>query len=261
MGTESMGVAQNIILTHFFTGKEIALALALNVSSSRLGTILNNWVASSICVTLGVPAAFLLGAIFCLVSVIGCVELSRTIAAEEAEFAASHTPNEDSILTSARQAKRQFWIVASVCIAGYCSVIPFTSVFMAYRPVGVSQEVAGHIISIVFMISAIATPMIGRFVDKFGSATYVLVGSCLLLSLAHTMYTTYDHMLVMGFLGVGYAGLVAAIWPLVPMTVSETRIGFGYGMVTALQNLGLTLTPLLVRSYLFNDTIHFSSPS
>ena len=32
-----MGVAQNAILTHFFDGKEIAFALALNVSFARFG--------------------------------------------------------------------------------------------------------------------------------------------------------------------------------------------------------------------------------
>lgn len=37
VGSESMGVAQNAILTHFFEGKEVAFALALNVSFARFG--------------------------------------------------------------------------------------------------------------------------------------------------------------------------------------------------------------------------------
>lgn len=37
VGSESMGVAQNAILTHYFEKKEIAFALALNVSFARLG--------------------------------------------------------------------------------------------------------------------------------------------------------------------------------------------------------------------------------
>jgi hypothetical protein len=51
----------------------------------------------------------------------------------------------------------------------------------------------------------------------------------------------------MVFLGMGYAGLVASVWPLVPFTVGEEHVGLAYGIMTALQNLGLTLMPLSVR--------------
>ena len=60
----------------------------------------------------------------------------------------------------------------------------------------------------------------------------------------------------MAVLGFGYAGFVASVWPLVPLTVGEEHVGLAYGMMTALQNFGLTIMPLLVRQILF---IHYIS--
>ena len=61
VGCESMGVVQNAILTHYFGGKEIAFALALNVSSARLGTILNDWISPFISSTGEISSAFSFG--------------------------------------------------------------------------------------------------------------------------------------------------------------------------------------------------------
>ena len=47
-------------------------------------------------------------------------------------------------------------------------------------------------------------------------------------------------------LGLAYSGFVASIWPLVPLTVDEANVGFAYGIMTSLQNMGLTVVPLMV---------------
>ena len=73
------------------------------------------------------------------------------------------------------------------------------------------------------------------------------------------MFESSNHSVVMFVLGLGYAGLVASNWPLIPFTVSEDHVGLAYGIVTALQNLGLTVMPLLVRKNLLLATINTSS--
>lgn len=62
------------------------------------------------------------------------------------------------------------------------------------------------------------------------------------------MFESYSYLIVMIALGFGYAGLVASVWPLIPFTVTENHVGLAYGITTALQNLGLTVVPLLVRN-------------
>jgi MFS family permease len=118
---------------------------------------------------------------------------------------------------------------------------------MAFRPPGLSQAGAGQVISIAFVICALVTPLFGRFVDRHERANILLVSSSFLLCLTHATFMSYHHAIVMVFLGMGYAGLVASVWPLVPFTVGEEHVGLAYGIMTALQNLGLTLMPLSVR--------------
>ena len=48
MGGESMGVAQSAIISVWFKGKELAFALGLNLSVSRLGSVINAAVLPSV---------------------------------------------------------------------------------------------------------------------------------------------------------------------------------------------------------------------
>jgi nitrate/nitrite transporter NarK len=60
------------------------------------------------------------------------------------------------------------------------------------------------------------------------------------------MFSSYHHVIVMIILGFAYAGFVASVWPLVPLAVKEDQVGLGYGIMTALQNTGLTIVPLMI---------------
>jgi len=68
IGGESMQIAQTVLLFKWFKGKEVALALGLNISVARAGSVLNDvlspWTASHY----GLPAAFWLGTAFCTLS-------------------------------------------------------------------------------------------------------------------------------------------------------------------------------------------------
>ena len=242
-----MGVAQSAVLSRYFGGKEIAFALALNVSFARLGTILNDWISPALSSNVGIPATFSVGVLCCFLSCWGAVELS-------VQIRASPTPSSEprisdgslTLLKAAQSLDGLFWLVVTACVGGYCCIMPFISVFTAVRPVNLSQAGAGQMVSIVFLVSAVITPLIGKFVDRFGRATWVLTASCFLLSLTHVLFNNYNHVVVMLTLGMAYAGFVASVWPLVPLTVPEDRVGLAYGILTAFQNAGLTAMPLLV---------------
>ena len=50
---------------------------------------------------------------------------------------------------------------------------------------------------------------------------------------------------MMVLLGAAFVLVPAAMWPSVPMIVEEKRVGTAFGLMTAIQNLGLGLFPLL----------------
>ena len=49
----------------------------------------------------------------------------------------------------------------------------------------------------------------------------------------------------LSFLGLGYSVYAAALWGSVPYVVEPKQIGTAYGFVTAVQNIGLTISPLI----------------
>jgi MFS family permease len=64
---------------------------------------------------------------------------------------------------------------------------------------------------------------------------------------AHLMLglTHWNPIPMMALLGVAFVLVPAAMWPSVPLVVEEKRVGTAFGLMTAIQNLGLGLFPFL----------------
>ena len=66
LGGENMAVGASVILEEWFRNKEMALAMALNVAVSRIGSVVNNILSPAIAESGGgVPLAFWVGALIC----------------------------------------------------------------------------------------------------------------------------------------------------------------------------------------------------
>ena len=46
--------------------------------------------------------------------------------------------------------------------------------------------------------------------------------------------------------GLAYSAFAAVLWPSVPLVCDQRLIGLGYGVVTSVQNIGLTLFPVII---------------
>ncbi len=107
---------------------------------------------------------------------------------------------------------------------------------------------AGGITSIIIFASMILAPFAGRLVDRVGKrATFMIAGSLLLIPCHLAMgltkiYPAYPMVL----LGFAFVLVPAAMWPSVPLIVrSERVVGTAFGVMTAIQNVGLALFPWL----------------
>lgn len=49
-------------------------------------------------------------------------------------------------------------------------------------------------------------------------------------------------------LGIGYSVYAAALWSCIPFTVPKRLVGTAYGLCTAVQNIGLALSPLVAAT-------------
>ena len=53
-------------------------------------------------------------------------------------------------------------------------------------------------------------------------------------------------LLPLTLLGIGYSIYACALWGSIPYTVPENKLGSAFGLCTAVQNTGLTITPLIM---------------
>ena len=129
-----------------------------------------------------------------------------------------------------------FW--SDACTKDYCDAL--TS----------ATEVAGRVMSIPYIISAALSPPLGHIVDKIGRRAIVASLAPIMLFIVHMTLAFSSSSPVFPLVGQGiaYSLFAAVIWPAVPLTVDEHLTGTAFGVITAGQNMGLSLFPLIVAS-------------
>ncbi len=129
------------------------------------------------------------------------------------------------------------WSAAGACTHEFCARQAAAEAF------------ATEVMSIPYVISAVGTPFIGLAVDRFGGRALLAALCPLMLVIAHVLLgfvATLPPELPLVLQGVAFAFFATALWPSVPYTVPAESEGLAFGVVTALQNGGLGLFPLLV---------------
>uniref|UniRef100_I2CPB7 Lysosomal dipeptide transporter MFSD1 n=1 Tax=Nannochloropsis gaditana (strain CCMP526) TaxID=1093141 RepID=I2CPB7_NANGC len=131
------------------------------------------------------------------------------------------------------------WSGSGACTEVYCQRLT------------ASIKQSDRIMSIPYTISAVLSPFLGLAVDRFGRravivtlAPLVLVG--VHLSLAY--WRSLSPAVPLVGQGLAYSAFAAVLWPSVPFTVPEDRVGVAYGLTTAIQNAGLALFPLMAAA-------------
>ena len=76
LGGENMSVAQSALLAQWFKGRELAFAFGINLSISRLGSVINDFVSPAVANSYDVQMALWLGAVICAGSFVMAVLLN-----------------------------------------------------------------------------------------------------------------------------------------------------------------------------------------
>ena len=129
-------------------------------------------------------------------------------------------------------------------------IFPFRSTFAIdyfQNAHGLDRDVAGQMNGYVFLAAIFATPLFGFMVDKLGRRSVAMfIGSFLLLACFPTLlFTNWSLWVTTVMIGIAFSLVPAVLWPSVPYLVEEQRLGTAYGLMTMLQNLGLTVANLL----------------
>lgn len=250
LGSESLIVAQSAIIGRWFKGKELALAFGLNLTISRLGTFCAFWTFGSIAErTRSIDPVLWAGAIFCLISVLTVIiyGLLESKAPKDKETQSSIQ------LSDIKKFPPAFWYICILCCTFYSSVFPFTAFSTDFLNIkwGLSQDLASKLTSLPITMSMILSPILGAIVDRIGKrGVFMIAGSILILPVFSMLsLTNLPPWIAMAMLGTSFSLVPSALWPAVPLIIKEKLLGTAYGLITMLQNIGLTVFPFIIGFY------------
>ncbi|HIR63494.1 MAG TPA: MFS transporter [Candidatus Coprenecus avistercoris] len=271
LGSEIAGVTVNRAIAKWFKGREIALAMGLQLALARLGTAVALIVVPRIVELEGyipfsetskpavVGMVLLLGALV-LWGLFVAMDYGadrRGAAAGSASGAAdTGSPAEDrfrfrdvlKVITD-----RHFILISLLCVFFYCCVVSFrkfaTAILMPRF--GIDSDVASVMVAMIPFFTLVFAPLFGAVVDRVGRGTKIMIlGSAMILfshlTVAFAPGVPAFGFIAIGVLGLGYSLVPAAMWPSLPKIIAESRLGTAFSLVYWVQNIGLFTVPIVV---------------
>ena len=277
LGSEIAGVSGTRSIAKWFKGRNMALAMGLQLAIARFGTATAILIAPMIVTQKAAGEMYMLSdtnrpamiglAVLGIGAILWAVfvgldarfdrqtgETDKVETAEEDKFRISDIWK---VLSNPR-----FLMIAVLCVTFYCTVIRFKKfgVSILLPLFGVDLEIATVLLAMIPFFTILFTPLFGALVDKVGKATlWMIVGSALVL-ISHLIITfapqgepVYAYIAI-ALLGTGYSLVPSAMWPSVPKIIPEKNLGTAYSLIYWVQNLGMWAVPIYVGR-IFKNTI------
>ncbi|KAJ3397660.1 hypothetical protein HDU92_005402 [Lobulomyces angularis] len=145
----------------------------------------------------------------------------------------------------------EFWLLCILAITLYGSATPFFHIctdFFQQKWYKNDPQTAGFVMSIPDIVSAVGSPICGFLVDKVGKRVSMLIISSILVLATHVLlcFTSLSPMFSMTLMGLSFTIFPSAVWPCVPLLVSNHQVATAYGIVTVALNASLFGFPLIV---------------
>ena len=258
VGVETAGITVSKIIVRWFKGKEMALAMGLEMATARLGTAM----ALSITVPFAtyfqsIAAPILLCLIMLCIGLITflvfCVmdrKLDASAGADEEEAEEPFRLKDILVIVTSKG----FWLIALLCVLFYSAVFPFLkyATDLMVNKYNVDPELAGNIPAILPFGTILLTPFFGNLYDRKGKGATIMMYGALMLIGVHLLFTLpilnewWFATIVMIVLGIAFSLVPSAMWPSVPKIIPEKQLGTAYAMIFWVQNIGLSMVPLLI---------------
>ena len=270
-GCEMAGTTVSKILAKWFKGKEMALAMGLEMAIARLGVFAAMWLSPMISEkfavdgTNSVVAPLLFSAALLVIGLLNFfvfTVMDKTLDRQELndqmvndqmvndadEF---HVSDLKQIFTS-----KMFWIVALLCVLYYSAIFPFQRFATNFleETLKISNAEAAGLFKWFPILAMVLTPFLGAFIDYKGKgASMMLLGAVIMIA-CHCVFAfvlpAYPSktlaLVTILVLGVSFSLVPASMWPSVPKIIDEKVLGSAYCLIFWVQNIGLCLVPLLI---------------
>ncbi len=251
LGAESLIVAVTTAIARWFKGRELGFAFGLNLTLARFGSLaaLNSptWARAAYA---SWQRPLLVALAFAAVSLAGALLYWWLEARVERRYPLERGQTDRVVLRDLARFGLSYWLIVGLCVTFYSAIFPFQTFAVKFfmEAHGTSRELGGFLSSLLTLFAMIGTPLLGLLVDRVGRRSlFMMFGSALLVPvyvmMAHTEVSLYVPMAMMGL---AFSLIPAVMWPSVTYVVEPQRLGTAYGLMTMVQNIGLTGFNLLV---------------
>lgn len=266
IGTESLCVAQRILVAEWFMGRELALSMGVVLAFGRLGSTINDNISAlfSSCVM-----AYWTGFGLCCVSVLSAILVTYIDYSHEQSVKAAVPEKQWAAFVKVRKQRPRtrlsdifklglpFWLCCGMVLCCFPPVSSFNNI--STQLISTRWDKPGHpskpqqvnaVVGIMYAVSAVLALAMGWVVDRAGTRTIFVACGSVLVAVCHILIA-YDVLPIAGLLaaiGVGFSTLAAAVWPEIAFVTPRDAFGVAYGVAGAVQNSGLASVPAIVAT-------------
>lgn len=262
-GAEMAGITVSRGIVKWFKGKEMALAMGIEMAIARVGVavvvVASPALAAIKPISVSRPVAFelvlLCIGLICFV-VYGFMDKKLDAQGVEEEKDDPFKVSDISKILSLKV----FWLVALLCVLYYSAIFPFQkyAINMLQCNLHFSAADAGLVFFVFPLGAAAVTPFLGNYLDHKGKGASMLILGAILMIVCHLVFAfvvpatqsvviTLTAVIV---LGISFSLVPAALWPSVPKLIDEKLIGSAYALIFWIQNIGLYAFPMIIGSVL-----------
>ena len=103
-----------------------------------------------------------------------------------------------------------------------------------------------------YLVAGLLTPFFGAAIDWFGYRAILVLASAIAITGVHLLLalTMLDPTISLVLLGFCYSIYASALWPSIAVVIEPKYQATAYGVVTAVQNFGLAVSPLVVSQFM-----------
>lgn len=267
-GCEMGGVTVSRILVKWFSGKQLALAMGVEMAIARLGVFavlqlsprLASWGEPSVMRPVFYVSLFLcIGLIFYILYSILDKRLDEQVGSADGEEEEPFRFSDLKLIAG----NGMFWLVALLCVLFYSAIFPFQkfATEMVANNLAISTESAASIFSIFPIGALFMTPILGGLLDYYGKGATMLMAGSIMMAGCHLMFAFYPFVpgetlsfvvmiATIVVLGISFSLVPASLWPSVPKLIDSKVLGSAYSAIFWVQNVGLMIVPMLIGKVL-----------
>jgi MFS family permease len=263
VGVETAGITVSKIIVKWFKGKELALAMGLEMATARLGTALALSTSVPIAKAFNNVSAPIL---VCLIMLcIGLISffiytfMDKKLDASQAAYDEANKTEDNEEAFRVKDifnivGNKGWWYLAILCVLFYSAVFPFLkyATDLMVQKFHINEDWAGLIPAMLPFGTILLTPLFGNLYDRKGKGASIMILGAILLIFVHIVFTIpflnqwFIAILLILVLGIGFSLVPSAMWPSVPKIIPEKQLGTAYALVFWVQNWGLMGVPALI---------------